>query len=93
MSRLNGPHLGSGSGAGSLFLLVIPTRNDRQLIVINRVNQPITLVDSTRPEAGQIFFQWLGFTNPFKGFCPGVFDQSIDSLERLFVLGLPVDVV
>jgi hypothetical protein len=38
-------------------------------------------------------FQWLWFSDPFKGITFNLFDQSIDSPEDFLVIFLPVKII
>ncbi len=51
------------------------------------------VVDAPRPITRQIAKQGLRLADAFKGVAPGGIYQQIDSLERLFILSLPVQVI
>ena len=76
-----------------LSFVMIATRNDRKLLLLNGINQTMGIINSPGPKPGQTFFQWLGFANPFKRGSQGILNQLVNSLQCFFVLGLPVFVI
>ena len=62
-------------------------------MLIDGVNKPIGVLDASRPEARQIFFQGLWLTDSLKGRALYIVDQLVDALEGFLILTLPIDVV
>ena len=75
------------------FLIVIPAGNDSDLILLNRINQAVCIVNSPRPETCQVLFQRFRFADALKGTALRIKYQLVDAFERFFILALPVHVV
>ena len=54
-------------------------------MLIDGVNKPIGVLDASRPEARQIFFQGLWLTDSLKGRALYIVDQLVDALEGFLI--------
>jgi|TARA_R100000935_G_C2827035_1_gene162888 hypothetical protein len=72
---------------------VIPELGDEQSVIRDLVNHSVFFVDSPRPVTSQAVFERLRFTDTFKRFSLGLFNQLVDSVKDLFVGFLPVKIV
>lgn len=54
------------------------------------VNNPVLVINPSRPKTGERMFQWLRFPDARERRSQNVFNQHIDPLESTFVGSLPV---
>ena len=65
-------------------------RDDNPFAVPVLIDQPVLIIDPSRPEPGQLAFQRLRFADAVKWIAQDVFDQHIDALDDFPVGALPV---
>ena len=75
------------------LLIMIPTGNNRQSTSINGVNQPIRIVDLSRPESGKILFQGFWFARFGKRTSQRIANRFVDAPECLSILTLLVNII
>lgn len=66
---------------------------DHDVVIGDVVDESVSVIDSTRPSAGENVLEWLGFADTRKRIEDRVGDEVVDALEGLAILALPMDVV
>ncbi len=72
---------------------MIPQLSYKDGIFGRPVDEPVLVVDSPRPVAGEAVFERLGFAGTGERVMHDLMDQPVDALEHQFVSVLPVKVV
>jgi histidinol-phosphate/aromatic aminotransferase/cobyric acid decarboxylase-like protein len=61
---------------------VITAGDDGQEGCIDRADEPVAVVDTARPEAGEVLTQGLGLADPGEGCAQGIRDQGVNVLTQ-----------
>ena len=72
------------------LLIVVPTGDDGQIGIVNRIHQAMGVINAARPKAAQVAHQRLKFADTLERVTPGGVDKGMDALEGLFVLSVPI---
>jgi len=72
---------------------MITTLHHNQIPLLDRINQPVFIINSTRPHTGQLVLEWFGLTDTGKRLALDCFDQFINALENAFVGSLPIKII
>ena len=72
---------------------MISAGDNDDVFIIDRVDKSVFACDPSGPETAQLMSQRLRFSQAVKRVSSDIFDQLIDSLESLFVVVLPVEVI
>ena len=76
-----------------LCLVMITALDDNDRIILNFINQPMLLINSTRPVACKVMFEWFRFANTLKWVTFDGFNQLTDLFDFLFTGSVPVLIV
>ena len=63
-------------------LVVITASDDDQVIIIDRVDETMLVVDAARPVAGEIGSESFRLTGPFERSSEALIDQCVDAFEQ-----------
>ena len=88
--RTPGPLAGAGCCSG---MIVIFTGSYLQQPICNTVHQPMSIIDPSAPKTTQITPKRLRFSNPIERITLYIPNQHIETLQNLFVVKLPIEVV
>ena len=72
---------------------MVATGDHDQGLVIDAVNQAVSVVDAARPKAREVFLEGFGLANALERVTQAVLEQGVDALEGLLILPLPVFVI
>src|SRR5947209_1410681 len=66
--------------------VVVPTRQNSDLLLLDLVDQAVFLVDPLRPATRQLVLEWLGFANAAERVVLGLLDQPKEAKGLLAVV-------
>lgn len=72
---------------------MVAARDDGQVFVVHRIDQPVGVVDAARPESGKVFAQRLGFADSGEWRAKRIGQEGIDALQGLAILRLPIEII
>ena len=73
--------------------VVVPRLEDYDIVAVDQIDEPMFLINSARPTTGKDMAKWLRLTNSFEWVTHRVFEQTIETLERRLIAGLPMAIV
>ena len=77
----------------SLVAVVSSTMNDFNYFLLYSIYKPVFFVNFSAPIPGHLVFQRFRFADSIVPVALNIFYQQVDSLQGLFVLGLPVQII
>lgn len=91
-SQIQNPRL-SGRPACLRESVVVSRLQYDDVVIGHVVDEPVLLVDTTRPGARKNVSEWFGLSDAVEWIANDIRDQQVDPPQRPAVLCLPVDVV
>ena len=70
-----------------------PTLGDFDSFLYEAVDNPVFIINPPAPPAGPVAFQRFGIANALMAVPNDILQYLIDSLQRFFILGLPVQII
>jgi len=80
-------------GAYIILFVMISAGDDHQRGVFSAIDEPMGIVDATRPKSREILSQGLRLSDPRKRMPQAILDQRVDPLEGPAILSLPMLII
>lgn len=74
-------------------LVMVTTRDNGEAVVIHYIDKAVCVINTARPETGEVLSQGFGLSNAFKWRALGVDNELVDPYQRFPVLRLPIEII